>query len=265
MKPTEICSLLFALTILHIPNSLAIPTKNTAFGSQNRFVGFHGSCSDNKESLEEEIVVRESSMMRQLGDRFYTTDSAASAFEFGRAACSSNVAGPDEVKRVPMVCSILVAADKLPLVPKVFIPPQVPPSRRRQRSGFNDENSYLYYNENSMEIYEEILLKENWKKWHEKMINIPPVRFSTSTFVKRGFNSVSETNDGKVFDTDIQGAWSKEAIKVLSMKAYCRAVKAESDIQSYKTAGIKDWLSGKDDSEFTEAWGEIYGIEEFKI
>ncbi|KAI9138224.1 hypothetical protein BKA69DRAFT_810912 [Paraphysoderma sedebokerense] len=287
MKPTEIISLLLALAMLHVPNSHSTPTKNRAdrqptycsrpldwkfwskhwfrspVGCQKRFVGFHGSCSDNKESLEQKIVVRQSGMMRQLGDRFYTTDSAASAFEFGRASCRSKVAGPDEAIGVPIVCSIFVTADKLPLVPKVFIPSQI--STSSQRSEFNDENRYLYYNENGMKKYEKILLGEKQEEWHGKMISIPPVRFSTSTVVKGGPNSFSETSDGKVFDTDIQAAWSKEAIELLGMRAYCKTVKPEPNLQRYRAAGMKDWLSGNANSDVTDAWGDIYGSEEFKI
>ncbi|KAI9138223.1 hypothetical protein BKA69DRAFT_1127519 [Paraphysoderma sedebokerense] len=146
-------------------------------------VGYHGSCSPFKSSLEERIeIISENEFPGQLGRRFYTSDTAKSAFsksglkyisntaariptiqkpwELGQAACtryqsSQRTTGLSTEDIQPIVCSIYADVSTLPRLPKTYIPSYLPVPSDSQEVQPRDKT--LYYDEKAMLEYERIV------------------------------------------------------------------------------------------------------------
>ncbi|KAI9142376.1 hypothetical protein BKA69DRAFT_1037711 [Paraphysoderma sedebokerense] len=192
------------------------------------FIGYHGTCSNHRSSIENRIVIPPTNQATfgpsaQLGRRFYTADFHKVAAAYSKHTChASSISGSP--KSSPILCSIYMKAEALKKIPKIYIPPAIYDSK--------DEEYDLWYEDNNID-YIESLAK----------FRVPPVRFGVM--------------GSDMLYMEIQAAWPQHAVENMIAKCSYMENINEFDGQSkMKRVGYWDLMLASQRGEEWENWGE---------
>ncbi|KAI9142234.1 hypothetical protein BKA69DRAFT_293894 [Paraphysoderma sedebokerense] len=232
--------------VLNPENSKTCVNDNEGTCGEYRLVGYHGSCSNFKKSLETGIMIpgiggTTNYKKSQLGNsRFYMADSARAAYLF---ACR-NFLMAHPIKGIfmnpkPIVCRVFAKSDVLSTIPSVYVPSQLPMILARRVKA---TESKLWYNEENMSTWERLFFGPSSET--------APVRFSK---IWTG-NEETHADEQQVLGT-LQTAWPTSLFKYL--KSECNIVNY-SDSIVLSDVGYAGVLKGQD-------WGvKVYAANLYK-
>ncbi|KAI9143378.1 hypothetical protein BKA69DRAFT_121591 [Paraphysoderma sedebokerense] len=196
------------------------------------FVGYHGSCSNYKNSLEKQVMLPKTGQTFdkwQIGSRFYVADLVSRAFEYAESACITTKKTSKGTENLqPILCSIYAKSSVLKSAIKVYVP-EYPIAGKRDRR--------LWYHDQNMEWWETQLLGESLKRKsqdHSKIIRVAKI----------------------LGREDFQTAWPEELLE--SLKAKCVVISPEiyqMDLDQLRTARYAEMLRGNEN----QSWGDILG------
>ncbi|KAI9141356.1 hypothetical protein BKA69DRAFT_1124990 [Paraphysoderma sedebokerense] len=201
-------------------------------------VGYHGSCSQYKESLEDHIEIPITSAVNvlQLGKgRFYVADAQITAKQYAERGCGgkdSSLADGNMMDRTkketsnrPIICSIYANAEKLPTFKKIYIP-DISESVSAPLH-FSDTAMWEFEQQNGIDVDK------------DSAIRFAPLPQARS------------------FHSRLQTAWPSETFDYL--KAKCGYIEDLDDKFDGRINYHKLLVSGGD-----EVWGSIIGSENYK-
>lgn len=241
-------------------------------------VGYHGTCSKYKDSIEEKISITSNINhdQSQLGRRFYTADDPKVAEHFSTLACrevwiKNDIRFTQETTS-PMLCKIFAKSSALNEFPKVYVP--------SSKRGNDNTVTGIWDKEDMISSYEEELRKREEKGMTGSSggdENQQTTLDSNPEFIR--FSKIFSTNfdfkdtDWEVLMGSLQAAWPKGILDNLIAK--CAVIKdsdtdtdvneaeAGIDVSGLPTVGYEKLFSKKGE-DADELWGEILGGEVYK-
>ncbi|KAI9142377.1 hypothetical protein BKA69DRAFT_277196 [Paraphysoderma sedebokerense] len=201
-----------------------------AENNQYVLVGYHGTCSNYQQNIENKLIIPPSNQaisgsFAELGRRFYTVDSPSIAFDYADLACdahrSRHVLNSQEASK-PIVCSVYLKSQALKSIPKIYYPPWI--------FDANDEPFDFLYEEENMDLVESIA------KFPTK-----PVRFAGVSVTER---------------TELQAAWPQHAVENMIARCSPVRVRANRGTSDIVRAGYLDLMEKSHKGSQHGEWGK---------
>ncbi|KAI9143337.1 hypothetical protein BKA69DRAFT_1123140 [Paraphysoderma sedebokerense] len=125
-------------------------------------VGWHGTCSNYKSSIESRIQISTDPLGGLfLGPMFYVADSAAIANGYGTGTCMSLIQTLFDKKTMkPTLCSIYAKTDVLASTPKIYVPKMYPlsPDELPDDATFLKKENKLWQDYQNLDEWEALIL-----------------------------------------------------------------------------------------------------------
>ncbi|KAI9142235.1 hypothetical protein BKA69DRAFT_1069135 [Paraphysoderma sedebokerense] len=209
-------------------------TTSMNCNSEYKLIGYHGTCSKHKDSIEAAIKISDdldtNYAQPQLGSsRFYIADSAEVAYSFGLQACSNTLNSVLEIIPHITVCRIYVDRKVLPQIPKVYIPMQMKSQSDKK------EDEIVWFDESKI---------TSWEKYATPEEGRSKVRFSK---IYTGDDEPTLLNIHII--GALQSAWPRSYLKYL--KGKCKTMSQEK-AKSLRTIPYSDILTRR-----SKGWGDI--------